>query len=160
MGEYFHYVNHDKEMRFYIDAFGGSVRFDGVGVGLGARAFCLLLTKSNDRGKKYKRTWMGTWSGDRVSCMGDHGKLGDIYSHYQDVTANVLVMLCEVDGPEILMENAKIYNDLFLQIVYLYYSQKLPNIEEHLKRTFGQDWEKRYETLLKQMPYTRLHNMI
>jgi hypothetical protein len=160
MGEYFHYVNHDKEMRFYIDAFGGSVRFDGVGFGLGARAFCLLLTKSNDRGKKYKRTWMGTWSGDRVSCMGDHGKLGDIYTHYKDVTANVLIMLYEVDGPEILMKNAKRDDELFLQIVYLYYAQKLPGIQEYIEMSFGEDWEKRYETLLEKNQFTCLHNTI
>ena len=74
MGEYFAYANHDKKLKFDIGLGAENIKFSGIGLVLGTRAFCLLLTESQHYQRNYSHTPIGSWIGDRVSCIGDYAK--------------------------------------------------------------------------------------
>ena len=111
MGEYFYYANHDRKLLFDIGINAFNIKFSGIGrVSIANRAFCLLLTQtSHDR---YSHTLIGSWIGDRVSISGDYSEWYNEFDRYRNITANMILMLYQVDGAESLIEAAKT-NDYF-----------------------------------------------
>lgn len=151
MGEYFHYVNHDKQMRFSIGVFGSNRKFGGIGCGLEAKAFCLLLTTSR---KTERLTFAGSWAGDRVVCIGDEHKSWQQCQQYKDVTAHIIVMLCEIDDiADRLIQIASFDDYMFVQIAHLILSQKLPQVADRFATAFGETWMQRYEETYRRHPY-------
>ena len=63
MGVYYYYVNHSKRELFPVDCFGGPVKRNGIGRGLGARAFALMLVEQ-----------YGRWVNDEVVVLGDDNR--------------------------------------------------------------------------------------
>jgi hypothetical protein len=142
MGEYFHYINHTKHLQFSDGDLGGAMEFGSIGTGLAARAFCLLLTRSHDRGPRYQPFGLGAWIGNHVECIGDHGSLGDEYADYQIITANIIVFLYQIDGPDQLIQTAEQEKGLLLQLVHLANTGQCPALVYELERAFGADWRK------------------
>jgi hypothetical protein len=153
MGEYFYYVNHDKQMRFSIGVFGSNYKFGGIGSGLEAKAFCLLLTKSH-KTKIFNLPFAGSWIGDRVACVGDEHKSWQQCRQYKNVTANIIVMLCQIeDIAEELIQRSRADDYLFVQIAHLILSQELPNLADRFTAIFGEQWVQRYEEVYRRHPY-------
>jgi len=159
MGEYFHYVNHDKKHRFCIGNLGGADKFSGIGRNLGGRAFCLLLTRSSSK-TRYEHTWVGSWIGDIIECVGDYSTLQDEYYRYKEVTANIVKILYQVDGAEDLIEVARKDNQLFIQITHLIITNTLPEILPDFEEAFGKQWGKRYKGICTTEFYLPIFNII
>lgn len=160
MGEYFEYVNHSKKLKFDIGLNAYNNKFSGIGITLGARAFCLLLTKSEHFNKVYRHTLIGSWIGDKVSCIGDETKWDNKYDRYLDITANIIVMLYQIDGSEKLIEASSQSNSFFAQIAYLIFTEQLTNIIPEFENTFGKEWSKKYKIILQEEPYHVIHNLV
>lgn len=159
MGEYFYYANHDKRLKFDIGLEATNNKFSGIGYGLGARAFCLLLTQWDDSKLKYHDTLIGSWIGDRVSCIGDYTKWNYEYSSYQTITANIIVMLYQIDGTKELIELAKIVDGFFVQLAYLIFTEQFVYILPEFERQFGKEWSKRYKQILQNGHYGRVYDL-
>ena len=125
MGEYFAYANHDKKLKFDISLNTGNVKFSGIGYAFGTRAFCLLLTESKHYQKAYNHTLIGSWIGDRISCIGDQTKWHYPESSYQDITANIILMLYQIDGAQRLIEIASQKDYFFVQLACLIFTKQL-----------------------------------
>jgi hypothetical protein len=150
MSEYFHYVNHNKQMRFSIGVFGSNQKFGGLGCGLEAKAFCLLLTKSY---KTKSLTFAGSWAGDSVACVGDEHKLWQQCRQYKNVTANIIVMLYGIDDiADQLIQIASFNDYIFVQIAHLILSQRLPKMADKFAATFGEAWVQYYEEIYRKNP--------
>ncbi len=160
MGEYFHYVNHDKKMRFCIGDLGGPIKFSGIGRNLGARALGLLLTQINDRSNAFQGSWVGSWIGDRVECVGDHGPTYDLFVDYPEVTANIIVMLYQVDGAEPLIESANNGEEVFARIAHLIITQQFTDIQRDFEQAFGKQWQKKHKAICEKSAFIRLHNLV
>jgi|GEM_PF-2174989 len=160
MGEYFHYVNHDKQLQYGVGNIGGEDKFNGIGRGLGARCFGLLLSQPNDRAGRLVDTMVGSWIGDRVECIGDHGKQHDEFVGYQNITANVMLMLLRVDGPKELLEVAQKDDNVFAQLVYLMTKNALLEFRTPIEQNLGADWGKRYKYLRKEQPWIEVYDLI
>ena len=95
------------KLKFSISLSKSGVKFSGIGYcPLSTRAFCLLLTKSDHFNRVYRHTLVGSWIGDHVSCIGDQTKWDYDYDSYLDISANVIVMLYQIDKEEQLIESA------------------------------------------------------
>ena len=169
MGEYFAYANHDKRLKFDIGLGAENEKFSGIGRVLGTRAFCLLLTESHDYQKLYSHTLIGSWLGERVSCIGDHTKWPHEYSSYRDITANAIVMLYQIDGAERLIEIASKNDYLFVQLAYLIFSNQLTRfLSEFDHKSFvsefenklGKEWTKKYKAILEIRYYHRVYDLV
>ena len=80
MGEYFSYVNHTKKLHFSIGLIAHGVKFSGIGYGIGSRAFKLLLVLPEEQTPHANRQpLIGSWIGDDIAIIGDHGKMADSY---------------------------------------------------------------------------------
>lgn len=159
MSEYFHYVNHTKRLRFSNGDLGGGIRFDAIGRGLASRAFCLLLTRSHDYGPRYRSVGLGGWAGDQVECLGDHGALADEYQDYANFTANAVILLYGIDGPEPLIEVALQDSTFFLQLAHLTNTEQGPALAPHLESSFGKDWRKQAKDLQSRR-WGTLHDLV
>ena len=162
MGEYFEYANHDKKLKFGIGLGGENIKFSGIGYTLGTRAFCLLITESNHFQKVYNHTPIGSWNGDRVSCIGDYTKWhedGSI-SSYRDITANMIVMLYQIDGAERLIELASNHDYFFVQLAYLIFTNQFTDLVSEFERNFGKEWTKKYKTILASRHIGRVYDLI
>ena len=149
MGEYFEYVNHDKRLLFSIGFDGCNNKFSGIGYNIGARAFCLLLTQSDHFCKIYNHTLLGSWIGDKVSCIGDESLWEYEYDSYRDITANIIVMLYQIDGAENLIQQPASCNDFFIQIGYLILTKQFTDILSAFEANFTNNWTKRYKDIIK-----------
>ena len=162
MGEYFEYANHDKKLKFDIGLGAENEKFSGIGLVMGTRAFCLLLTESKRIQKVYSHTLIGTWVGDRVSCIGDYTKRyedGSI-SSYRDITANAIVMLYQIDGAERLIDLASRNDYFFVQLGYLICTNQFNNLLSDFEGSFGREWTKKYKTILESDFYGRLYDLV
>ena len=159
MGEYFYYVNHDRKLLFDVGLNAFGVKFSTIGWNyIANRAFCLLLTQpSNDW---YNHTLIGTWISDRVTIIGDDSKWYREFDSYRNITANMILMLYQIDGAEDLVEVAKTSEELFLQIGYLIFSNQFPRISSDFDRAFGDSWSKKYKQLLEEYPYNRYYDLV
>lgn len=147
MGEYFHYVNHTKRLRFSNSDLGGAIKFVSIGIGLAARAFCLLLTRSHDHGPSCQPFGLGAWIGNNVECIGDHGALSVEYADYEIVTANIIIFLYNIDGPDDLIRTAKDEPAFLVQLAHLANTgQSLP-LTQDLEHAFGADWRKQVKQI-------------
>ena len=159
MGEYFYYVNHDRKLLFDVGLNAFGVKFSTIGRnGIAYRAFCLLLTQtSNDW---YSHTLIGSWIGNRVTISGDYSEWYNEFDSYKNITANVVLMLYQIDGSEYLIEAAKKNDYFFLQIGYLIFSNQFPRISSDFDRAFGDSWSKKYKQLLEEYPYNRYYDLV
>ena len=158
MGEYFTYANHDKKLKFDISLNTGNVKFSGIGYAFGTRAFCLLLTESKDYQKLYSHTLIGSWIGDQTEWHYPE-------SSYQDITANIILMLYQIDGTERLIEIATQDDHFFVQLAYLIFTKQLTDFvsEEFVsefEQNFGTEWAKKYKTILETHSYYRVYDLI
>ena len=160
MGEYFQYVNHNKKLLFSIGFDGRNNKFSGIGYNLGARAFCLLLTQSDHFCKVYNHTLLGSWVGDKVSCMGDQSVWEYESDSYQNITANIILMLHQIDGGEKLIQRATYCNNFFIQIGYLILTQQFTDILPAFEANFGSDWTKRYKNILTSSYYGQVFDLV
>lgn len=159
MGEYFYYVNHDRKLLFDIGLNAFNDKFSGIGCnGIATRAFCLLLTQTSYC--RYSKTLVGSWIGDRVIISGDYSEWHNEFDSYQNITANAILMLYQIDGAEMLIESAKTNDYLFLQIGYLIYSHQLSAISSEFKDAFGDLWGKKYKQLLEKYSYYQYYDLI
>ena len=159
MGEYFYYANHDRKILFDIGLNAFNLKFSGIGRnGIASRAFCLLLTQQSH--DLYSHTLIGSWIGDRVTISGDYSEWYNEFDSYQNVTANMILMLYQIDGAEYLIETAKSYDELFLQIGYLIFSNQFPAISSDFNQAFGDSWSKKYKQLLEKYPYSRFYDLV
>ena len=159
MGEYFYYVNHDRKLLFDIGLNAFNEKFSGIGWGgIATRAFCLLLTQvTQDR---YSHNLIGSWIGDLVSISGDYSEWYEKFDSYQNITANMILMLYQIDGAEMLIEAAKTNDYLFLQIGYLIYSNQFSAISPEFENTFGNLWSKKYKQLLEKYSDHRYYDLV
>lgn len=160
MGEYFKYTNHSKKLKFNIGLNAYKDKFSGIGLTLGARAFCLLLTQSDHFNKVYSHTLIGSWIGDKVSCIGDETVWDYEYNSYQDITANIIVMLYQIDGAEELIEASTKCNSFFVQLAYLIFTRQFTDIVPEFESTFGKEWSKKYKNILQKKQYYVFHNLV
>ena len=159
MGEYFYYVNHDRKLCFDIGLNAFNIKFSGIGWnGIATRAFCLLLTKPSD--DRYSHTLIGSWIGDRVNIIGDYSEWYDEFDSYQNITANIFLMLYQIDGAEPLIETANINDYFFLQIGYLIFINQFTAILPEFNKFFGDSWSKRYKQLLEKHSYSRFYDLV
>ena len=161
MGEYFYYANHDKRLLFDIGLNAFNVKFSGIGWNsVSTRGFCLLLTKSDYRNRIYSHTLIGSWIEDYVSIIGDESKWDYEYDSYRNITANIIMMLYQIDGAEDLIETAKSYDELFLQLAYLIFTNQFTELSPEFDRAFGDSWSKKYKQLLEKYPYSRFYDLV
>ena len=105
MGEYFYYANHDKQLKFSISLSQYGDKFRSISYcPLSTRAFCLLLTRSDHFNYVYRDTLIGSWIGNHVSCIGDQTRWDENDNSYWNISANVIVMLYQIDGEVQLLE--------------------------------------------------------
>ena len=159
MGEYFYYVNHDRKLLFDTGINAFNIKFSGIGRnGIASRAFCLLLTQaSHDR---YSHTLIGSWIGDRVTISGDYSEWYDEFDRYRNITANMILMLYKIDGAEYLIEVAKSYDELFLQLAYLIFTNQFAELAPEFDRAFGDNWSKRYKQLLQKYSHSFFYDIV
>lgn len=160
MGEYFEYVNHTKKLKFDIGLNAQNNKFSGIGQNLGSRAFCLLLTKSDRFNQVYNHTLIGSWIGDEVSCIGDQTKWNHEHNSYQDITANIIVMLYQIDGSEKLIAISNECNSLFVQLAYLIFTKQFIYIMNEFEDAFGKEYGKKYKEILANNSDYVLHDLI
>ena len=159
MGECFYYVNHDRKLFFDVGLTVFNANFSGIGwSSIATRAFCLLITQcSHD---KYSHTLVGSWVGDKVHIIGDYSRWEHDFELYQNITANVILMLYQIDGAEQLIETAKTNDYFFIKIGYLIFTNQFTEILPDLNRHFGDNWSKKYKQLLEQYPYTTFYDLV
>lgn len=135
MGAYFHYVNETARERFSIGALGDGVKRSSIGFTLAARAFELMLippeVDPSDRGL------LGAWYGDRVAVASDQAESWDAFDKFEDIGANVLVMLFETDGFDDIADAARRNNDLFVQLGHLAETRQHEGIASAFRDEFG-----------------------
>ncbi len=147
MSEYFHYINHSKKQRFSIGEFGNSDKFSGIGYGLSARAFALLLTESNDHDIKMKDTLFGSWIGDEIQCIGDHGNIQDKYFGYDEIIFEIVTMLISAGDLEEIIEASKLDNGLFSKLCEYVFMSNDNVLENYICKAHGLTWKKKYKEL-------------
>ncbi|MEL6441338.1 MAG: hypothetical protein AAFQ80_19050 [Cyanobacteria bacterium J06621_8] len=159
MGEYFYYINRDKRQLFDIGLNAYNIKFSGIGwSSIATRAFCLLLTQlSHDR---YSNTLVGSWIADHVIISGDYSEWYSEFDSYQNITGNIIQMLYQIDGAEILIEAADKNDELFLQISYLIFTNQLTAIKSEFDHRFGDKWSQKYKHLAEQYPYSKFYNLV
>ncbi len=160
MSEYFHYINHTKEQRFCIGDLGGAIGFNAIGHNLGARGFCLLLTESNDKAKKYENTLLGYWVGDLVQCIGDHGNLQEKYLDYQEIAGDVIVLLLDIDGSNSIVEISKNNEDFFLRLCHIAIAKNNKSLINALDKGYERKWRKRYSEISSDKKYVKIYNPV
>ncbi len=155
MGEYFSYVNHSKQLYFGTDLIAHNPKFSGIGHTIGTRAFELLLVLPEGHNPRCtQHPLIGSWIGDKVAIIGDQGKAGDFCQKYQDITANMIVLLYKVNGAEYLLEIAKKNKYFFAALGYMISTNQLPEIASDFEHEFGEYWMKRHkEDLREYAPY-------
>ena len=148
MGAYFHYVNHTKKEFFAIDTLGGGSKFSDIGYSLTARAFSLLVIKPIPDFTWFNHRICGRWYGNNVALEPDDSNPDwEKIMAYADISADVAVMLYEIDGFQPLADVAKHDDNLFLQLVYLVVTQQAPDLERELVLHFGVSYQTRYNEL-------------
>ena len=159
MGEYFYYVNNDRRQLFDIGLGAFNDKFSGIGCnGIANRAFCLLLTQSSH--DRYTHTLIGSWIGDRIAIIGDYSKWQDNFDTYQNITGNMIQMLYQIDGAEMLIEAAKTNDCFFLQIGYLIFTNQFAIIKSEFRKSFGDNWSRKYKQLLEKHPYSKFYDLV
>ena len=160
MGEYFAYANHDQKLKFSVGLGAENEKFSGIGHVLGTRAFCLLLTESQHYQNIYSHTPIGSWIGDRVSCIGDQNKWLQPESSYRDITANIIVMLYQIDGAERLIQAARSSDYFFVQIAYLIFTNQFIDILPEFERHFGKQWTQKYKAITENNYYGTVYDLV
>ncbi len=161
MGEYFYYANHDKKLKFSISLSQYGDKFRSISYcPLSTRAFCLLLTKSDHFNYVYRHTLIDSWIGDRVSCIGDQTRWDYDYDSYLNISANVIVMLYQIDGEEQLIETASKDNALFVQLAHLIFTRQFVDILPAFKNRFGADWTRKYKQILQEYSYYHVFDLV
>ncbi len=130
---------------------------------MGTRAFCLLLTESKHFQQVHSRTLIGSWVGNRVSCIGDYTstkltKNGNV-SNYRDITANAIVMLYQIDGAERLIDLASENDSFFVQLGYLICTNQFREIRAEFEDSFGREWTKKYKAVVANNFHGRFHDL-
>ena len=153
MGEYYYYANHDKKLKFDIGLGAENSSFWGIGRVLGTRAFCILLTESPHLQKAYSKTLIGSWIGDEAKWHYEE-------SSYRDITANIIVMLYQIDGAEELIEAATRDEHFFVQIAYLIFTNQFTDLLPEFERCFGKEWTKKYKTIVEDRFYGKIYDLV
>lgn len=159
MGEYFYYANHDRKLLFDIGLNAFNIKFSGIGRnGIANRTFCLLLTQPSHG--RYSHTLIGSWISDRVNIIGDYSESYKEFDSYQNITANMILMLYQIDGAEPLVEAAKTNDYFFLQISYLIFTSQFTVILSEFNQAFGDSWSKNYKQLLEEHSCSRFYDLV
>lgn len=164
MGVEYQYVNFTKKERFGISPFGGNEKFSGIGNTIGARALGLMLcAPDNIRGHGDKSKLFGRWHCDSIAVIGDGNNEWDnvICPNYTDITANVTLLIYNVDGFEPLLEYIDVCETFFLQLSYLALSNQVQHLADEMAKHFGPDYLKKYGDIMKQRPgYFRPRDLV
>ena len=57
-------------------------------------------------------------------------------------------MLYQIDGAERLMQAATEYDNFFVQIAYLIFTNQFTDLSSEFEQKFGQEWPKKYKAIL------------
>jgi hypothetical protein len=141
MGVYYYYVNHSKKELLPIDSFGGAIKWNGIGRGLGARAFALMMVENG-----------GRWSGDRVAVVGDdnHSDWNSIKETYRDVMANAILSIISYDGFEEILDIAARESSVYMQLSHMITTRQAPELREMFIERFGPSFAKTYSNFCKE----------
>ncbi len=161
MGEYFYYANHDKKLKFSVSLSQCSDKFRGISYcHLSTRDFCMMLTKSDHFNYVNRHTLIGSWIGNRVSCIGDQTRWNYDDASYLNISANVIVMLYQIDGEEQLIKTASEDDVLFVQLAHLIFTRQLVDILPAFRSRFGAEWTKRYKQILQEHFYYHVFDIV
>ena len=150
MGTTYHYANLTRREWFPADALGGNPKFAGLGLGLTARAFSLLLVRVATPAPDADPVRVGRWSGDAVAMVGDTDPEWSRYrDEFADLSADVIVLVFGCDGLGELGEAADGDDALFAQLCHLAVTRQAPELEPHLKERFGVNFVKRYRDVCR-----------
>jgi hypothetical protein len=152
MGVDYHYANLTKREWFAADTFGENSKQSGLGCGLSARAFQLLLLRRELA--SVSKFDVGRWSTDSVTLIGDNHKEFEKYEEdFADVSADVIVMVYAFDGFEEIAEAAGKSKNLFMELCHLVVTHQKQSLERHLIQHFGANYRQHYSELCKQRPF-------
>ena len=141
MSTIYHYANLTRKESFRIDAFGGTSKLRGLGGHLAARAFALLLKHDGPIERGQRRLTPGRWSGDSIAVIGDlYDDAFDFPRSFVSLEADVIRLLIECDGFDVVGEAARTEPRLFLELCHLVATRQLLEIEPDLERTFGSNY--------------------
>ena len=141
MGVYYYYANHTKREMFPVDCFGGPIKHNGIGRGLGARAFALMLQENH-----------GRWVNDKVVVLGDDHREDwiEIRDSYTNISANAILTVADAGGLEEVLEFAEADERLFMQLCHLIITDQTPNWQSQFEERFGAGYQSRYQKLCLQ----------
>ena len=141
MGVYYYYVNHSKRELFPVDCFGGPVKRNGIGRGLGARAFALMLVEQ-----------YGRWVNDEVVVLGDDNRDDwlELRHEYTDITANATLTVADAGGIDEVLDCAESDDSVFMQLCHLITTGQTPEFNDPFVKRFGAGFAKKYQTLCKE----------
>lgn len=143
MGEYFSYVNHTKRQQFSIGLASQNNKSSGIGRTLGARAFGLLITRSDHLVNVFGRAGVGYWEGDLVACCGDESACHVDWTEYVDIDANAVSLLYRVDRSEYLVEWATESDFALVELAHLAKHAPFPALEADLRQAIGDEYDAR-----------------
>ena len=149
MGVYYHYANFTRRERFGVDAVGGGIKLSNLGYTLASRAFHLFLAGSSGRKEDTPRHGLGRWAGDSVAIVGDDlvPDWEQFKAEFTDIEANAILVVFRADGFEEIGAVAQGDTRLFMQLCHLAVTRQVPELEPHLKQTFGGRYLARYKEL-------------
>jgi hypothetical protein len=155
MGTTYNYANLTKREWFDASALGGNPKLLGVGEGLTAHAFALLLVDirgqdlvSNSPGL------LGHWAGDSIALIGDSDPAWLKYlEDFADLQADMILLVFRYDGFERLGDVAENYAPLFIQMCHLIVTRQAMHLEAPMKERFGPDYLKRFKELREKYAY-------
>ena len=141
MGIYYYYVNHTKQELFPVDCFGGPIKRNGIGRGLGARAFALMLNEDN-----------GRWVTDDVAVVGDDHRDDwlEIRENYTDITANAILLVVAEGGIDEVLDEAKSDDHVFMQLCHMITTGQTPELRDRFVDRFGTNFSSKYQSLCKE----------
>ena len=148
MGVYYYYVNHSKRELFPVDCFGGPIKRNGIGRGLGARAFALMLVEQ-----------YGRWVNDEVVVLGDDNRDDwlELRHEYTDITANAILTVADAGltvadagGIDEVLDCAESDDSVFMQLCHLITTGQTPEFNDPFVKRFGAGFAKKYQTLCKE----------
>jgi hypothetical protein len=145
MGVTYHYSNLTKREWFAADALDGNSKRGGLGLGLTARAFDLLLLGGQPAPASGK-VHLGRWSCDSVTLIGDTDENWLRYlEEFSDIDADVILMMYAEDGFENIGTAAEGDRSLFMELCHLVVTRQALQLEAEMTRQFGPNFRKRYK---------------
>lgn len=151
MHECLQFINHDERLRFQLHFSTRRSNYTPcIFCDLGSRGFCLLLTqgRSSARHSKYP---LGVWIDDFVECITCSGWPDGGFVDYRDISADLLLLLFDTDGPDMLVDAAGEDPGFFVQLAHLVNSRSCPGLAHGLKGRFGSAWRKHANHLLEEV---------